>query len=97
MSKDIGTSPSSLLGQAAVILACVFYAGSSIYIRKYTRRYACHFQKRGTLISATAVMWLATFAFESPVQIPATSHHMGCPALAGNPRLRLCLYYALLS
>jgi drug/metabolite transporter (DMT)-like permease len=70
MSKDIGTSPSSLLGQAAVILACMFYAGSSIYIRKSTEDTPAILRSMGPLLSATAVMWLATFAFESPVQIP---------------------------
>ena len=36
MSKDIGSSTGSLLGQLAVILACVFYAGSSIFARMFT-------------------------------------------------------------
>lgn len=73
MSKDIGASSGSLLGQAAVILACVFYAGSSIYARKFTEDSPAIFRSVGPLISATAVMWLASFFFEAPVKVPDTS------------------------
>jgi drug/metabolite transporter (DMT)-like permease len=70
MSKDIGASSSSLLGQAAVILACVFYAGSSIYARKLTENTSGIFRSAGPLVSATAVMWLAAFFIESPIKVP---------------------------
>ncbi|MBI3152965.1 MAG: DMT family transporter [Chloroflexi bacterium] len=70
MSKDIGSSQSSLLGQGAVILACVFYAGSSIYIRKFTEDTPVILRSMGPLVSGTAIMWLAALVFESPVKIP---------------------------
>ena len=70
MSKDIGTSAGSLLGQGAVILASAFYAGSSIYARKFTEDTPGIFRSMGPLVSATAVMWLASFFFESPVHVP---------------------------
>ena len=70
MSKDIGGSSSSLLGQAAVILASVFYAISAIYIRKTTVDTPGIVRSAGPLISATATMWLGTLIFESPIQIP---------------------------
>jgi drug/metabolite transporter (DMT)-like permease len=70
MSKDIGASSSSLLGQAAVILASVFYAASSIIARKYTEDTPAIFRSVGPLISATAVMWLAAFFVESPIKVP---------------------------
>ena len=73
MSKDIGASQNSLLGQGAVILACMFYAGSSIYIRKFTEDTPVILRSMGPLISATAIMWLAAVAFESPVKIPELS------------------------
>ena len=73
MSKDIGASSGSLLGQAAVILACVFYAGSSIYARKLTEDSPAIFRSVGPLVSATAVMWLASFFFEAPVKVPDQS------------------------
>ena len=70
MSKDIGASSGSLLGQAAVIVASVFYAASSIIARKYTEDTPAIFRSVGPLVSATAVMWLATFVVESPVKVP---------------------------
>jgi len=70
MSKDIGASSGSLLGQAAVIVASVFYAASSIIARKYTEDTPAIFRSVGPLVSATAVMWLATFLVESPVKVP---------------------------
>ena len=70
MSKDIGASSSSLLGQAAVIIASIFYAASSIIARKYTEDTPAIFRSVGPLISATVVMWLAAFFVEAPVKVP---------------------------
>jgi drug/metabolite transporter (DMT)-like permease len=70
MSKDIGASSSSLLGQAAVIVASIFYAASSIIARKYTEDTPAIFRSVGPLISATAVMWLGAFFVESPIKVP---------------------------
>ena len=70
MSKDIGESLGSVLGQLAVVLACAFYAGSSVYARKTTENTPGILRSAGPLVSATAVMWLATFLVESPVEIP---------------------------
>jgi drug/metabolite transporter (DMT)-like permease len=94
MSKDIGASLGSVLGQLAVIAACVFYAGSAVYARK-TRRRRGHRTQRRTLLSATAVMWLAAFLVESPWRFRSWASH-GFPALPGHPWLRLAfimLYY----
>jgi drug/metabolite transporter (DMT)-like permease len=71
MSKDLfHASTNSILGQAAVILASVFYAVNSVYIRKTTEDMPGIVRSAGPLISASAVMWLATFLFESPVELP---------------------------
>lgn len=70
LSKDIGDSSSSLLGQVAVIVASIFYAISAIYIRKTTEDTPGILRSAGPLVSATAVMWLGTLIFESPVHIP---------------------------
>jgi drug/metabolite transporter (DMT)-like permease len=71
MSRDlVNASTSSLLGQAAVILASVFYAVSSVYARKTTEDTPSILRSAGPLVSASAVMWLATFLFESPVRLP---------------------------
>ncbi len=71
MSKDLANaSTSSLLGQAAVILASIFYAGSSVFARKTTEDTPPILRSAGPLVSATAVMWLATFLFDRPAEIP---------------------------
>ncbi|HSB03478.1 MAG TPA: DMT family transporter [Anaerolineales bacterium] len=70
MSKDIGASFGSVLGQLAVVLASAFYAGSNVYARKTTEDTPGILRSAGPLVSATAVMWLATPLIESPVKIP---------------------------
>lgn len=70
MSKDMNASSSSLLGQLAVIVASLFYAISSVYARKVTEDTPGILRSAGPLVSATAIMWLGTFVFESPVHVP---------------------------
>jgi drug/metabolite transporter (DMT)-like permease len=71
MSKDLlHATTSSMLGQAAVILASVFYAVNSVYIRKTTEDIPGIVRSTGPLISASAIMWLSTFLFEKPVRMP---------------------------
>jgi drug/metabolite transporter (DMT)-like permease len=70
MSKDIGESFGSLLGQLAVVLASAFYAGSAVFARKTTEATPGIFRSAGPLVSATVAMWLATFFVESPVEVP---------------------------
>jgi len=70
MSRDIGGSPSSVFGQIAVVLACLFYAGSSVYARKSTQEASGIIRGGGPLFSSTAVMWVAAFAIEQPIKIP---------------------------
>jgi len=70
MSKDIGASSNSLLGQLAVIVASIFYAISAIFIRKMTVETPGILRSAGPLVSASAVMWLGVLVFESPIHIP---------------------------
>lgn len=71
MMKDLFTaSTSSILGQAAVLLASVFYAVSSVIARKTTEDTPGILRSGIPLISATAVMWPSVMLFESPVQVP---------------------------
>lgn len=70
MSKDLGASTSSLLGQLAVILACIFYAASSIIARVFTEGTSATMRGLGPLVSASAVMITSAFIFESPIKIP---------------------------
>jgi drug/metabolite transporter (DMT)-like permease len=70
MSKDIGASFGSVLGQLAVVLACAFYAGSAVFARRTTEDTPGILRSAGPLISATVIMWLGTFFIERPVHIP---------------------------
>lgn len=70
MSKDIGVSHNSLLGQAAVIVASLFYAISAVYVRKTTVDVPGIVRGIGPLVSASATMWAGAFLFEGPLQIP---------------------------
>jgi drug/metabolite transporter (DMT)-like permease len=78
MSKDIGASFGSIVGQLAVVLASAFYAGSAVYVRKTTEDTPSVLRSAGPLVSATVIMWLATFLFENPVRIP----HLGITWIA---------------
>lgn len=70
MSKDINASTNSILGQAAVVLASAFYAGSGILVRKATEDTPGILRSAVPLVSASAAMWVGTFFLESPVEIP---------------------------
>ncbi len=70
MSKDIGSSAGPLLGQGAVVLACAFYAGSSVYARKSTENTVSILRSVGPLISSTAVMWTASYFINRPFILP---------------------------
>lgn len=70
LSKDIGTSGSSLIGEGAIVLASVFYAISSIYIRKTTQNTPGFIRSGIPLLSASIIMWPAAFVVEAPVKLP---------------------------
>jgi drug/metabolite transporter (DMT)-like permease len=72
MSKDIGSSLGSVLGQLAIVLASAFYAGGGVYARKTTQHMPGIMRSAGPLLPATIVMWLAMFMLESPVKVPET-------------------------
>jgi drug/metabolite transporter (DMT)-like permease len=70
ISKDIGTSSTSLPGQVAFIVASMFYTGSAVYVRKTTEDMPPILRDAVPLVSATATMWLGAFVFENPMKIP---------------------------
>jgi drug/metabolite transporter (DMT)-like permease len=78
MSKDIGASFGSVLGQLAVVLASAFYAGSAVFARKTTEDTPGILRSAVPLVSATVIMWLATFFVERPVHTP----HLGITWIA---------------
>jgi len=65
-----GASRASLTGQAAVILAAVFYAGSAVYARKATQHVGGWIRGAGPLITASVAMWLVVPAVEHPIRMP---------------------------
>ncbi len=70
MGHGRGTGHNSLIGQAAVLLAAVFYAGSSVFARLNTEHVTGLVRGAAPLISASAVMWLAAPLAESPFHWP---------------------------
>ena len=73
MSKDFGGSAGPILGQAAVVLASIFYAGSSVYARKSTESTPGILRSVGPLVSSTVVMWLAAPVLEAPLRLPQST------------------------
>jgi len=70
LSKDLGESTGSLLGQAAVVLASLFYAVSGIYIRRKTQDTPGYIRSGIPLLSASIIMLPLAFFVESPFHFP---------------------------
>lgn len=70
LSKNIGNSSSSFFGEAAVVLASIFYAGSAVFVRKTTRDVPAILRSMGPLLSASVFMWIAVFLSNGKVTIP---------------------------
>lgn len=71
LSKDFGNSSSStLIGQLAIIVASIFYAGSAVYVRKTTQDVPGILRSTGPLFSASIIMWIAAFISESNIRLP---------------------------
>jgi drug/metabolite transporter (DMT)-like permease len=72
MSKDLFSSAhGSVLGQAAVILASIFYAGSAVFSRKLTQHVKGVARGAMPLITATIFMWIAGPLTERPFEFPS--------------------------
>jgi len=72
LSKDLFASAhSSAIGQAAVILASIFYAGSAVFARKYTQHIKGVVRGAMPLITSTIFMWIAGPLTEKPFEFPA--------------------------
>lgn len=71
LSKDlIASQHASAIGQAAVILASLFYAASAVGIRKYTIHINNVMRGVGLLTTSAILMWLVGPVFERPFEIP---------------------------
>jgi len=71
LGKDLNTGAhNSIIGQAAVILASLSYAGSYIFARKHTAEVPGQIRGMLPLFSASAIMWVAAPLAEAPLAIP---------------------------
>jgi drug/metabolite transporter (DMT)-like permease len=72
LSKDLtANAHNSVIGQAAVILASLFYAGSAVWARKVTAHVKGAVRAAAPLITATIFMWMLGPFLETPFKIPA--------------------------
>jgi len=71
LSEDLTAGAhNSAIGQAAVILASIFYAASSVYARMKTQSAPGLVRGAAPLVSATVAMWMIAPVLESPFKIP---------------------------
>ncbi|MCL4272886.1 MAG: DMT family transporter [Anaerolineales bacterium] len=72
MSKDLLASEhGSVIGQLAVILASLFYAGSAVAIRKYTQHINNTMRGVGLLMTSAVLMWVVGPVAERPFEFPS--------------------------
>lgn len=70
-SRDLFVGPQgSLLGQVAVLLASVCYAGSSVFARRTTKGLSPVVQALVPFLGADLVLWLLVPVVESPLTLP---------------------------
>lgn len=62
---------SSLLGQAAVLLAAFFYASATVFARRQAGKLPPILQAFLQLAWGAAIVWSLAFAFETPLALPA--------------------------
>jgi drug/metabolite transporter (DMT)-like permease len=74
LSKDLTLgAQSSVIGQAAVILASIFYAGSAVFARKLTQHVEGTVRGAMPLITSTLFMWALGPIAEQPFLFPKLS------------------------
>lgn len=72
LSEDLLTSAhSSILGQAAVIVASIFYAGSAVFARKLTQHVQGTVRGAMPLITSAIFMWIVGPLAEKPFEFPS--------------------------
>ncbi len=71
-SRDVGLEGfrAGLIGQAAVLVAAILYAGSSVFARRAFRNVPLLVQAAVPLFAADLLIWGGAFAVESPVSVP---------------------------
>jgi len=72
LSKDlVAGAQNSVIGQAAVILASLFYAGSAVFARKLTQHVDGIVRGAMPLITSTIFMWIVGPLAEKPFDFPS--------------------------
>jgi drug/metabolite transporter (DMT)-like permease len=72
LSEDLlASSHSPVLGQLAVLVASLFYAGSAVYARRKTRDLPGMVRGSLPLLTATVMMWAIAPLAEAPFRLPA--------------------------
>jgi drug/metabolite transporter (DMT)-like permease len=72
LSKDLTAgAQNSVIGQAAVILASLFYAGSAVFARRFTQHVDGIVRGAMPLITSTIFMWSIGPLAEKPFEFPA--------------------------
>ncbi len=99
MSKDITSgAQSSILGQGAVILASLFYAGSAVFARRVTRNIDGTVRGALPMVTSAVFMWalgpLAERPFEFP-SLPLTWMAIFWLGVLGSGVAVLMLYYLI--
>jgi drug/metabolite transporter (DMT)-like permease len=71
LSEDLGAGAhNSAIGQIAVVVASIFYAGSTVYARRATAHVPGLVRGAGPFFNATLVMWIAAPLIERPFTVP---------------------------
>lgn len=88
----------NLLAQGAMILAVLFYAGSTVFARRNTKGIPPVVQALVPLLSADAFIWASAFAFEAPIVLPSAAVTWGALVWLGliGSCIAYMLYYYLL-
>ena len=72
LSEDLlASAHSSILGQGAVIVASIFYAGSAVFARKLTQHVQGTVRGAMPLITSAIIMWMVGPLVEKPFEIPS--------------------------
>ena len=72
LSEDLlASAHSSILGQGAVIVASIFYAGSAVFARKLTQHIPGTVRGAMPLITSAIIMWMVGPLVEKPFEIPS--------------------------
>lgn len=99
LSKDLQPGAhNSFLGQAAVILASLFYAGSTVFARAKTEHVPGLVRGVLPLVTASIVMWVIIPVVENPVHLPSLPITWAALVWLGilGSGLALILWYYLL-